>query len=363
MRRALTIGSVVLLGAIVAAAAVFWPAPDGVPDTAVDGAPWSCAEPCDRFTIAWGGDSFVGWAAAREIKKKGMDHVLRHARTLIAADYAVINVESPWTTLGKGEAPDDPGNFYSYNAAPKTARDLADIGVNAVGLANNHAFDRGSQGVLDSITSAREGGLTPFGVGATAAEAGAPLLIPTPFGVVGVVALATTRSGEVGDGKAGFVVLTADSARSAARRARSEGARWVVAFVHWGRNYSGIDAAQKKRAALLADAGFDLVVGHGPHVAQPVGRVGGVPVIYSLGNFVFHTKGRFQKIGAPSESYTAVTYLGPEGFEAAELRCFQADNRRTRFLTPPCTPEERASLFGRLGGLVQVRDDVGVVRF
>lgn len=360
---ALKVGGGVLAGAALVCALVFWPRSDGVPSQPADGAPWQCPTPCDRFTIAWGGDTFVGWAAARVIEKKGMDHVLAHARELIAADYSVINVESPWTTLEKGEAPDDPKGFYSYNAAPRTAIDLAAIGVDAVGLANNHTFDRGSQGVLDSLEAARAGGLTPFGAGATAQEAGAPLLIPTPFGVVGVVAMATTRGGEAVGDKPGFLVLTADSVGPAATRARAEGAKWLVAFVHWGRNYAGIDSSQKKRAALLADAGFDLVVGHGPHVAQPVGRVGGVPVIYSLGNFVFHTKGRYQKRGVASESYTAVTYLGPEGFEAAELRCFQGDNRTTRFLTPPCTEAERASLFGRLGGLVQVRGELGVVRF
>ena len=363
LRRALAVLAVIALIGAAVALFLHWPRSGGVPVEAVDGAPWSCAEPCDRFSIAWGGDSFLGWAAAGRIKKRGMGTLLASAKELIAADYAVVNVESPWTTLGKGEAPDDPGSFYSYNADPATAKDLAALGVDAVGLANNHTFDRGSQGVLDSIEHARAAGLSPFGTGPDAGSAGAPLLIPTPHGVVGVVALAEGKNGAVGSGRAGYLPLSEEHARAGAERARVEGAKWVVAFVHWGKNYAALHNDQKAQAAMLTGAGFDLVVGHGPHVAQPVGVVDGVPVLYSLGNFVFHTKGRFRKLGAASQSYTAVTFLGPDGFEAAELRCFDADNRTTGYTTPPCDAEQRADLFGRLGGLVQVRDDVGVVRF
>ncbi len=365
MRRRIAAAVAVLL-VLSAGAAVYWlrPGPDaGVPQTPAAAEPWRCSAPCDRFAIAWGGDTFLGWAAAREIQKHGMPKVLQGAKELIAGDYAIVNVESPWTTLGKGEAPDDPGNFYSYNADPATAADLAAIGVDAVGLANNHTFDRGSQGVLDSVRHATEAGMTAFGSGANEGDAGAPLLIPTPHGVVGVVALATGKKGAAGPAQAGYLRLTEANAKAGVERARAEGARWVVAFVHWGSNYAPLDRSQPVLARKLAAAGFDLVVGTGPHVAQPVGIVDGVPVLYSLGNFAFHTKGRFEKLGMPSESYTAVTYLGPDGFEAAELRCFDGDNRANRFRTPPCKPEQAVALWTRLGGLVQPRGDVGVVRF
>jgi poly-gamma-glutamate capsule biosynthesis protein CapA/YwtB (metallophosphatase superfamily) len=36
--------------------------------------------------------------------------------------------------------------------------------------------------------------------------------------------------------------------------------------------------------------GVDAVIGHHPHVPQGIGWVGGRPVFYSLGNFVFDTQ-------------------------------------------------------------------------
>lgn len=364
MKRVASVALVLLAVAAVAGLFVHLSADDGgIPSTPPADGPWSCSEPCDRFTIAWGGDTFVGWAAQRRIDKHGMAKILKNAKRFIAADYSVINVEAPITTIGKGEAPDDPGNFFSYNMKPETAKDLADIGVDAVGLANNHTFDRGSQGVADSITHATAAGLRAFGVGSTRAEALAPLLIESPHGTVGVVAFAGGKSGAVGGGKKGFVALNAASAQEGLEAAKAAGARWVVAFVHWGANYKPAGAGQKKNASMLAATGYDLVVGHGPHIPQAVGIVDGTPVLYSIGNFVFHTKGRFQKIGVPSEMATATTYLGPEGFEAVELHCFQGDNRITKFRMPPCKPEQRAALWERMGPLVQPRGELGVVRF
>jgi capsule synthesis protein PGA_cap len=44
---------------------------------------------------------------------------------------------------------------------------------------------------------------------------------------------------------------------------------------------------QRRWARRMAEAGADLIVGHHPHVLQPFEAIGGVPVFYSLGNFLF----------------------------------------------------------------------------
>ena len=35
------------------------------------------------------------------------------------------------------------------------------------------------------------------------------------------------------------------------------------------------------------NAGADAVIGHGPHVVQPIEWIHGKPVLYSVGNFLF----------------------------------------------------------------------------
>jgi hypothetical protein len=70
----------------------------------------------------------------------------------------------------------------------------------------------------------------------------------------------------------------------AARRAHADAI--LIAVVHWGYEFSLLpfpaDRAWTRRAF---DAGVDCVIGHHPHVIQPIELFGGKPVAYSLGNF------------------------------------------------------------------------------
>ncbi len=62
----------------------------------------------------------------------------------------------------------------------------------------------------------------------------------------------------------------------------------TVAYVHFGSEYEEVpNESQISKAKALIDAGADLVVGSHPHVVQPVGVYNGVPIVYSLGNFLF----------------------------------------------------------------------------
>lgn len=61
-----------------------------------------------------------------------------------------------------------------------------------------------------------------------------------------------------------------------------------IVYVHWGDEYmSKSNEDQKKLAKELVSAGADMIVGHHPHVVQEVELIDGVPVFYSLGNYIF----------------------------------------------------------------------------
>jgi poly-gamma-glutamate synthesis protein (capsule biosynthesis protein) len=65
----------------------------------------------------------------------------------------------------------------------------------------------------------------------------------------------------------------------------------VIVVPHWGGNYTRtVDPAQRTVARRLVEAGADLVVGGHPHWVQGTQRIKGVPVFYSLGNFVFEMR-------------------------------------------------------------------------
>jgi poly-gamma-glutamate synthesis protein (capsule biosynthesis protein) len=62
----------------------------------------------------------------------------------------------------------------------------------------------------------------------------------------------------------------------------------VIVSMHFGEEYQASPTPEKKALAqLFIDAGADLVIGHHPHVVQPVEKYKSGYIAYSLGNFVF----------------------------------------------------------------------------
>ena len=313
------------------------------------------------YRIGFAGDTLIGDGAAKRIKKHGVDYVLQDARPLVAGDVFILNLEAPLTRLRRQDVPGSE-RAWTYDMHPTIAADLRGLGVDHVGFANNHALDRGPKGLLDTRASAKLAQLGLFGAGAGRAEAEAPLLLSTPHGAVAVVGFsyAAPESHEAADGP-GVVFLSPRNVVRGMELARAAGAAHVIAFVHWGRNYSAISNWQRHAAHWFADAGYDVVIGHGPHVQQPVGKLDGTVIVYSLGNFVFNSPGRFELFDQPTYGLTATVLLDGGRLDRLELRCLQADNQETLYRPRPCTSAEAADSLGRLGGLIHRIGDIGVV--
>lgn len=62
----------------------------------------------------------------------------------------------------------------------------------------------------------------------------------------------------------------------------------LIVSLHWGAEYQKEPATwQKELARQIIDAGAKIIVGHHPHVVQPVEEYKNGLIFYSLGNFVF----------------------------------------------------------------------------
>ena len=66
----------------------------------------------------------------------------------------------------------------------------------------------------------------------------------------------------------------------------------LIVSVHWGDDYKPVRQLQRNFGRLAIDLGADAVIGHHPHVPQPVELYKGRPIIYSIGNFVFSSMGK-----------------------------------------------------------------------
>src|SRR5205823_5471212 len=92
-----------------------------------------------------------------------------------AADTFVLNLEC--CISDRGTPHPDPNKPFFFRAPPIAAQRLAELGVDAVTLANNHALDYGADALLDTISHLEATGVAAVGAGATEEEARAPLVL------------------------------------------------------------------------------------------------------------------------------------------------------------------------------------------
>jgi poly-gamma-glutamate capsule biosynthesis protein CapA/YwtB (metallophosphatase superfamily) len=310
-----------------------------------------------ELEVVWAGDTMLGDAAEPVIAERGYDWPLAQVKPLLEADAAVVNGEAPITSRN---VPFSPEKDFSYAVDPAAAPALADAGVTALGLANNHSMDEGPEGLADTRQLAEDAGMASFGAGRDSGAAERPLLIEGEAGTVGVVAMGKDygRRTTAGDGRAGTSVFSDAAITRGYDSARAAGADWVVAFVHWGENYQDVLPQQRLLAESFAAAGYDLVIGAGPHVVQGVEYFGSVPVFYSLGNLVFNSPGRFTD---DQEGYGLVvrTVFSENGLSDLRVTCIVTDNDRIAFQPRTCSAVDARAVLRRLHERIEVNGSTG----
>jgi hypothetical protein len=242
------------------------------------------APPAPQETdLLLGGDVMLGRTVGDQIRN-GADPLAGIRPRLDRAFWKMVNLECVVSDRGTAIA----GKRYSLRAPLEAIRVLADARINAVGLANNHAGDFGSEGLRDSLARLRASDIAPLGAGETPEGAYAPHFFTARNGTkVGVIALSDVDD----DFARSDTAIAHGTARELVARAIAEAraqAAFVLCLVHWGEENTGkISERQRELARWLIDRDVDAVVGSHPHCIQPMDFYHGRPIIYSLGNLVF----------------------------------------------------------------------------
>jgi hypothetical protein len=238
--------------------------------------------PPTGMSIVFVGDIMLDGGPGHAISS-GRDPFAACSQLLADADYTVGNLEC---VLGKGgERMLKPFSFRGAADAPRFLKKH----FFAVSLANNHSGDFGPAGLVEQMRILDEAGIRSFGAGRTLAEARQPLVLERDgfkvalLGSNGFRALTTSATAD----RAGSAPLEEAQVLEDIRAARTR-ADAVVPFVHWGpENTPQPRPAQIRLARKMVEAGAAAVIGGHPHVTQTVETYRGVPIVYSLGNFVF----------------------------------------------------------------------------
>lgn len=200
------------------------------------------------------------------------------------ADIAIANIEFP---LG-GE----PYTGYPRFSGPDRYADyMASIGTDIFLTANNHILDQGKRGLMRTLTRYRSMSDSVRFTGAAENErernALYPLIVDARGMRLALVNFTYDTNGILVSGWPNTNYMDTTDVAAAIHRAKLQEADFIIAFPHWGEEYNIIHSpAQERWANWLVEQGVDLIVGGHPHSVQDTTHIGGVPVIYSLGNAV-----------------------------------------------------------------------------
>ena len=242
-----------------------------------------------RFTLAASGDVLIHEGPEKRAQVEagpgeGYDFRPMFARVrpiLSSADLAICHLETPLS-------PDntDISSYPRFNVPHELADALSYAGYDACSTASNHSLDRERAGVVSTLDALDAAQVRHMGTSRSAGGRKSAILR-----VRGVnVALLSYTYALNGHRSSGGLVNMMEETRILrdARRARSEGAEFVVVSLHWGLEYQTEPRLEQRTLAraLLRSAAVDLILGHHAHVVQPIGRVGSKYVVFGMGNFL-----------------------------------------------------------------------------
>jgi poly-gamma-glutamate capsule biosynthesis protein CapA/YwtB (metallophosphatase superfamily) len=217
------------------------------------------------------------------------------------ADFGFVNLETPVAPIhSHGSKP------FQFDAPMNLLQALKSSGVKIVSIANNHVFDQGYPGFAETQDHLREQGILFTGAGSTAEAAWKPVIVEKNGIKVGWLGMTRWLNGgrnpeKESDPHVAFFPYPGESLGApgleesavleAIKSARTQ-CDLLVISIHWGVEYATAPNAKDVDIAHdMLEAGASAVIGHHPHVLQPIETYvtrddRSTLIVYSLGNFI-----------------------------------------------------------------------------
>ena len=206
-----------------------------------------------------------------------------------SADILMVNNEFAYTDRGEALS----GKAYTFRADPSRVGLLDDIGVDIAGVANNHVYDYGEIGFLDTLNTLDSDGMPNVGAGVNLDDA----LKPVYFIIGGrkIAFVAATQiertlnyTKEATGTTPGVLKCLHPEQFCDEISLAKQNADYVIVYPHWGtEGNANYGADQVALARAFVEAGADVIIGGHTHCLQTVEYIDDVPVYYSLGNYFF----------------------------------------------------------------------------
>ena len=212
---------------------------------------------------------------------------------LSKADYTIANLEM---SIAAGNYT----GYPSFRIPESILGTLKDCGIDMFTMANNHILDGFFDGLTYTIDKVEEYGFDHVGAYRTAEEARQPVVVDVngiKFGFLAYTETINANAKNVGAKNLAFCVNNLKSAnfKSDVQALRDAGAEVVICMPHWGEEgHRIVNAACRKYAQEMVNAGVDIILGSHPHMVQPInfgkldvnGKEKDILIAWSLGNFI-----------------------------------------------------------------------------
>ena len=259
------------------------------------------------------------------LEKYGYDYPFQKIKSLLFdSDLVIANLETPLVDIANTPKPsfaysdasrykNKQGRFQHWSDIKKAPIYLKKYNILNFSLANNHLLDYGIEGFNQTLESLRENGIRFFGAGYNRRQADRPFIENIVVGnhrfKLVVFSSFEYRKGYDEDfsfyasiSKSGVNPLSLRRvAQNIMKIRKNNNNAYIVVYPHWGgaRNYGWKTDSQTRIAHKLIDAGADIIIAHGPHNLQQIEYYRGKLIIYSTGNFMFMSLGKYNEHNAP----------------------------------------------------------------
>ena len=249
--------------------------------------PVETREKIDRFCFV--GDMYMSKHPRNAYDKKGISGIVDagYLNILKKSDLNVANLECSITDVKDNEA----DKTFTFALPSKYVKAFKEIGINLFTLANNHILDYGEDAMINTIKVLDENKISHIGAGKNIKEAKRihiEEISGKRYGFISASSVLPYENWKAGDDSAGVLdgynIKTVCAEIKKAKPYLDK----IIVYMHWGKELDLVSTTwQKEYARRLVDSGADLVVGAHSHTVQEIEYYKGVPIVYSMGNFIY----------------------------------------------------------------------------
>ena len=239
------------------------------------------------------GDVMFNWGLRETRQKRGDFAPVEGLIPLfLEADLRMVNLETP---IANSQEEMDESKSYVFNAKPEDISLLKKINIDLVFLGNNHSMDYGKKGLEDTIENLKKENILFAGMGKNIKEAFKPNEITIRNKSLNLISVSNIGEARLfaTDTKPGVAPLQLNRLKKIIEEKENKDKIQMLS-VHWGVEYSPEPTKEQiKQAHELINFGFNVVIGHHPHIPQGVEKYKNGIILYSLGNFLFGSRNQY----------------------------------------------------------------------